>query len=46
MSKDDKDLLNHIMEINPLERYTIQQIKKNPMFNLVTPYWGIKWNSC
>ena len=41
MSKDAKDLLNHIMEINPLERYTIQQIKKHPRFNLVTPHWGI-----
>ena len=38
LSKDAKDLLNHIMKIDPLERYTIQQIKKHPWFNLVTPH--------
>ena len=38
LSKDAKDLLNHIMKIDPMERYTIQQIKKHPWFNLVTPH--------
>ena len=38
LSKDAKDLLNHIMKIDPLERYTIQQIKTHPWFNLVTPH--------
>ena len=38
LSKNAKDLLNHIMKINPLERYTIQQIKNHPWFNLVNPH--------
>ena len=38
LSKDAKDLLNNIMKINPLERYTIKDIKKHPWFNLVSPH--------
>ena len=32
-----EDLINHIMKINPLERYNIEKIKKHPWFNLLTP---------
>ncbi|MCQ2816674.1 MAG: protein kinase [archaeon] len=32
-----KDLLNNIMKIHPRERYTIEDIKKHPWFNLTTP---------
>ena len=32
-----QDLINHIMKINPRERYNIEKIKKHPWFNLITP---------
>ena len=35
LSKDAKDLLNHILIINPKERYNIKQIQNHPWFNLV-----------
>ena len=35
LSKDAKDLLNHILIINPKERYNIKQIQSHPWFNLV-----------
>ena len=36
-SPDLKDLIKHIMDIDPLTRYDIDQIKKHPWYNLVTP---------
>ena len=38
LSKDAKDLLNHILIINPKERYNIKQIQNHPWFNLVKPH--------
>ena len=32
-----QDLINHIMKINPRERYNLEKIKKHPWFNLITP---------
>ena len=37
ISKQAADLLNHIMKVNPLERYDIESIKRHPWFNLITP---------
>ena len=38
LSKDAKDLLNHILIINPKERYNIKQIQSHPWFNLIKPH--------
>ena len=38
LSKDAKDLLNHILKIDPKERYNIKQIINHPWFNLVKPH--------
>ena len=38
LSKEAKDLLNHILIINPKERYNIKQIQNHPWFNLVKPH--------
>ena len=38
LSNESKDLLNHILIINPKERFTISQIKNHPWFNLVKPH--------
>ena len=32
------DLLIHLLDINPLTRYDLEQIKKHPWFNIVKPY--------
>ena len=37
ISKQAADLLNHIMKVNPLERYDIESIKRHPWFNIITP---------
>ena len=37
LSKDAKDLLNHILIINPKDRINIEQIKKHSWFNLIKP---------
>ena len=37
ISKQAADLLNHIMKVNPLERYDIDSIKRHPWFNIITP---------
>jgi len=37
LSKEAKDLLKHILIINPKERYNINQIQNHPWFNLVKP---------
>ena len=36
-SPDLEDLIKHIMDIDPLTRYDIEQIKKHPWYNLVKP---------
>ena len=38
LSCEAKDLLNHILIINPKERISINQIKKHAWFNLVKPH--------
>ena len=38
LSSEAKDLLNHILIINPKERINIEQIKKHSWFNLVKPH--------
>ena len=38
LSSEAKDLLNHILIINPKKRITIEQIKKHSWFNLVKPH--------
>ena len=38
LSKEAQDILNHILKINPIERYTIESIKKHPWFNIVKPH--------
>ena len=38
LSNEAKDLLNHILIINPKQRITIEQIKKHSWFNLVKPH--------
>ena len=38
LSKEAQDILNHILKINPVERYTIESIKKHPWFNIVKPH--------
>ena len=38
LSKDAKDLLNHILIINPKERFNIKQIQNHPWFNLIKPH--------
>lgn len=37
VSREAQDLLNHIMKINPKERYDIKMIKKHQWFNMITP---------
>ena len=32
------DLLVHLLDINPLTRYDLEQIKQHPWFNIVKPY--------
>ena len=32
------DLLIHLLDINPLTRYDLEQIKQHPWFNMVKPY--------
>ena len=32
------DLLIHLLDINPLTRYDLEQIKEHPWFNMVKPY--------
>ena len=36
-SPDLRDLIKHIMDIDPLTRYDLDQIKKHPWYNLVSP---------
>ena len=36
-SPDLQDLIKHIMDIDPLTRYDLDQIKKHPWYNLVSP---------
>ena len=36
-SPELEDLIKHIMDIDPLTRYDLEQIKKHPWYNLVTP---------
>ena len=38
LSKEAQDMLNHILKINPEERFTIEGIKKHPWFNIVKPH--------
>ena len=38
LSKEAQDMLNHILKINPEERFTIEGIKNHPWFNLVKPH--------
>ena len=38
LSKDAQDILNKILKINPEERLTINDIKKHPWFNIITPH--------
>ena len=37
MSDDAVDLIEHMLKINPNERYGFKEIKAHPWFNLVTP---------
>ncbi len=37
LSASGKDLISNILNTNPGERYTIEQIKSHPWFNLVAP---------
>ena len=47
LSKEAQDILYHILKVNPEERFTIDNIKKHPWFNLVKPHLmkGISINS-
>ena len=38
LSKEAQDILNHILKINPQERFNIESIKKHPWFNIVKPH--------
>ena len=38
LSKEAQDMLNHILKINPEERFTIEGIKAHPWFNIVKPH--------
>ena len=38
LSKEAQDILNHILKINPQERFNIEAIKKHPWFNIVKPH--------
>ena len=38
LSNEAQDMLNHILKINPEERFTIEGIKKHPWFNLIKPH--------
>ena len=38
LSNEAQDMLNHILKINPEERFTIEGIKKHPWFNLIEPH--------
>ena len=45
MSDEAKDLFYNILQTDPEKRYTIEQIKKHPWYNLVkseSHYKGIK----
>ena len=37
ISKDAKDLIKNILEVNPRKRFKISQIKAHPWFNIVDP---------
>ena len=37
MSDDAVDLIEHMLKINPKERYGFKEIKAHPWFNLITP---------
>ena len=37
VSEDVRDLIKHCMDIDPLERYDLDQIKQHKWFNMVTP---------
>ena len=38
LSKEARDMLYHILKINPEERFTIEDIKQHPWFNLIKPH--------
>ena len=38
LSKEAQDILYHILKVNPDERFTIDNIKQHPWFNLVQPH--------
>ena len=38
LSKEAQDILYHILQVNPEERFTIEKIKQHPWFNLVKPH--------
>ena len=38
LSNEAQDILNHILKINPEERFNIESIKKHPWFNIVEPH--------
>ena len=38
LSKEAQDILNHILKINPQERYSIESIKIHPWFNIIKPH--------
>ena len=46
LSKEAQDILYHILKVNPDERFTIDNIKQHPWFNLVQPHLmkGITFN--
>ena len=37
LSDDAIDLIEHMLKINPLERYSFDEIKAHPWFNIITP---------
>ena len=37
VSEDVRDLIKHCMDVDPLERYDLDQIKQHKWFNMVTP---------
>ena len=38
LSKEAQDILYHILKINPEERFSIENIKSHPWFNIVKPH--------
>ena len=38
LSQQAQDILNHILKINPQERYSIESIKNHPWFNIIKPH--------